>query len=293
MKHSMLGMLLTATVVVCGPARLIAATGTTVSATSKVSAEQPVAPSVSGALVLATPTNRLPISLAIFLRVPPPGFLSPESDAGKAVAKAQDLFRQGQTNSAVDVLTKAVKDSAGENECAIVARKLITLLLYSDRVADAQTAYIASATNEQAAVFNVGLVNGYLTGEKERGGKESPGAAAEWAARLESLPLRGPAADYNLGYHLSALAASGKIDEAIRRVPEVVARTNEVMNAVVLGDVADGMIGESEFQQAERFLRAVEEATAGRTAYTGMVTNLRQTLEGARAKSASRAPPGQ
>jgi hypothetical protein len=168
----------------------------------------------------------------------------------------------------------------------IVARKLIALLLHSDRVADAQAAYIASATNEQAAAFNLAMVNGYLRD------KHRPEAAAEWAARLEALPLRGSAVDYNLGYHLSALAASGRMDEAIRRVPEVVARTNEVLNAFVLENVVEGMIGQSEFQHAERFLHAVEEATAGRTAYTGMVTNLRQKLEGARAKPATQAPPG-
>lgn len=274
MKPAMLGMLVTASVVLCGPAQLIAATGSTASVTLEVPAEQPV---------LTATTN---IALGIFLRVPPPGFLNPESEAGRAVAKAQDLFRQGQTNSAVDVLTKAVKDPACESGRVIVARKLIALLLHSDRVADAQAAYIASATNEQAAAFNLAMVNGYLRDTQR------PEAAAAWAARLEALPLRGTAVDYNLGYHLSALAASGRMDEAIRRVPEVVARTNEVLNAFVLENVVEGMIGQSEFQHAERFLHAVEEATAGRNAYTGMVTNLRQTLEGARAKPASQAPQG-
>lgn len=290
MKHAMrLGMLVTAAVVVGRPAQLVAATGATASVTSEVSAEQPVpTPSASGVPPLAASTNRTPISLAIFLRVPPPGFLSPESDAGKAVAKAQELFRQGQTNAAVDALAKAVKDPASENGRAIVARKLICLLLYADRVADAQAAYIASATDERTAEFNVGLVNGYLMGEKQM-----PEAAAEWAARLEELPLRGCAADYNLGYRLSALAASGKMDEAIRRVPEVVARTNEVLNAVVLGEVVEGMIGQSEFQQAERFLRAVEEAAAGRKAYAGRVKDLRQALEDARATPTTQPPPGQ
>lgn len=282
MKHIMLVM---ASVVICVATVSCVRPGSTASVTSKASGEKSVDPlSTPVATNLAATNNGMPVALDIFFRVPPPGFLNPESVAGEAVAKAQDLFRKGQTNAAVDLLNQAARDPACESGRAIVARKLIALLLYSDRVADAQAAYIACATNVQAAELNLAMVNGYLISEKR------PEAAAEWAARLESLPLREPAACENLGYHLSSLAASGKVEEAIRRVPEVVARTNEVLNAFLLECVVYGMIGESEFQQAERFLSAVENATVGRNAYTGMVTNLRQTLEDARAKSASQAP---
>lgn len=230
-------------------------------------------------------TNPAPASLEIFMRVPPPSLLGPESESGQAVAKAQELLRQGQTNAAVELLQKAVKDPACDTHRPMLIRKCIALLLYCGRVEQAQATYLESAAgDEDAARMSVSLINGYLI----KNGRGE--AAAQWAARLETLPLRGLAAEENLAQHLQALAVSGNIESAIKRLPEIAARTNEVQNINLMGAVETFLIRRCEFDKAERFLVAIEQVAGGRNAYTEMVTSLRMNLESARTHASSPAP---
>ncbi len=229
-------------------------------------------------------TNRVPTALAIFLRTPPPGILKPESEAGRIVVKAQELFQQGQTNAAVDLLDKAVSNPACAADRPVLSRKLITLLLYCGRLADAQAAYVESLTDEKAAAMNISMVHGYLL---EKG---DAAAVVEWAARLEALSLPGPAAEGNLANHLVALTKCDRMDEATTLLQQILSRTNEVKNTRLVGNAAYGLIRRSEFDQTERLLDAIEVAAGGRNAYTGIVTNLRKELKSARAKPATPTP---
>lgn len=243
-------------------------------------------PSAKRAPVVAAPnasTNELPVARMMFLQQPPPGELDPASEAARVLSVAQELLRQGRANEAADVLSAAVKDPACESGRQVLVAKLVALLLASDRVEEAQTVCLEYAADAKAASSDIGMIHRYLV---QKGDMK---AAAEWADRLGALPLSEPAADQNLTYQLGALAASGSLDEAIRRVPGVVARADESRNIRVLGSVASGMIKGGDFENAKRFLAAVEAAAPGKSAYADMVSNMRHLLEqreGMRARTA-------
>lgn len=223
--------------------------------------------------VPAEPDDLASVPTSAFLQVPPASILDPASDAGRLLAEAQELFRQGQVDAAIDTLAAAVKDPAFENGRQVLVGKLVSLLLASARVADAQ-AVCMQYPGDERAVANIGQVNGYLTKIGDMN------AAADWAAQLEALPLSGPAADQNSIFLLSTLAKAGRIDEAIERVPGIVEGPDEARNIRVLNAAAGGMLKSSDLENGARLLAAIEEATGGNNAYAGMVSNLRVLQQG-------------
>lgn len=217
----------------------------------------------------------------------PAGFLPPESAAGGAFAKAQDLFLQGQTNAAVDVLTEAVNNPSNENGRPVLIRKLVALLLSSGRVDDARAACIAYAKDEKSALGAspiappYHLVTQYLIEEKG-----DADAAVAWTEQLAKLPLSGLAASANVADYLSALYAAKRVDEIMQSVPVILAYTNEVWSASLVRSVASDMIAHSDFDSAGRFLSAVEASANGRAAYADTIGSMRKQLESARATPA-------
>lgn len=233
----------------------------------------PVGATVSKPAPVTEPTSQPPTSRSIYLEAIPAGMLNPESAAAAALAKAQELFLQGQTNAAAEVLTAAMADPACQPDRPVVARKLITLLLASGLTADAQAAYIASATDEKSALFNLDILNRTLVVEQN-----NRAAAAEWAARLEALPLTGPAADLNLGNLVSSLWLAGATDEAAARVPVIMERPDEAQNVTVLRKVGGDIIKNADAESAERFLAAIEKSSQGKAAYADLVSSLRKFM---------------
>jgi hypothetical protein len=227
----------------------------------------------------------IPFSTAIFLQAPHPGTLDPESNAARAVAQAQDLFRQGETNAAVEVLKKAVKDPTCETGRPWLVQMLVAALLASGRVEDAEATCIEYATDQNPKLYCGSVVTRYLI--EEKGDAES---ALAWTARLEKLELGGAPAELILRDRLMSLEAAGRIDEIVERVPEIVAYTNEAQNMRIMLSVANDMIARSHFDNAERFLASIEAAAGEGKAYSGMVSGLRKRLESVRAESASPAP---
>jgi hypothetical protein len=234
-------------------------------------------------------TNRKPVSVDTFLM--PAGSLASDSEAGMAFAKAQELFQQGQTNAAVDVLTAAVSSSSAENGRPVLIRKLVALLLSSGRVDDAQAACVAYAKDEKAPLGGgfiappYQLITQYLIEEKG-----DAAAAVAWTEQLATLPLSGLAAGINFQDHLTALCAAGRADAVIQSVPDILAFTNEVWSASLVQKVASDMITSSDFDNAERFLSAVEAAPNGKAAHVSTVESMRKTLRSAREAQPAAAP---
>ncbi len=240
---------------------------------------KPVAESPAEQPSPATPAPKQTPSLTTFLAVPPAGVLDPESKAGKVVAQAQELFKQGQTKEALDLLSEAAKDPDCENGRAIVVGKLVSLLLVSGRVEDAEAVCIQHATGENSAFFTGCSVTRYLIEEKD-----DAVAAVAWTERVAALPLEGFAADLNSADHLTALSAAGRLDEVIQSIPEIVTQANDAQNAKIFGMVAERMIGNSDFDSAEHLLGAIDKAASDKQAYSSMVSTLRNRIERARAK---------
>lgn len=234
-----------------------------------------VAPAASAA------ANRKPVSIDTFLM--PAAGLPADSEAGVAVAKALELYQQGQTNAAVDVLTAAVKGSSFESGRPVLTRKLVALLLASGRLDEAQAACVAFAKDEKAQSGMSPIappyhqITQYLIEEKG-----DAAAAVSWTEQLAALPLSGMAAGVVYRDRLTALCAAGRTDEVIQSVPEILSLTNEVWSASLVQQVASDLIASSDFDNAERFLSAVEASANGRAAYVDTVGSMRQTMQSAR-----------
>lgn len=233
------------------------------------------------------PTNRLPASLSSFLRYPPPERLDPESEAGRTLTRAQELFRQGETNAATDLLKTAVKGPGSETASRELVRSLVALLLGSGRVDEGQAICMEYAVSSDPTLFCGPSVTHYLIEEKG-----DAAAAVAWTEQLAALPLQGFAADMNLADHLTALSAAGRRDEVIQRVPDIVVQTNDVRNARILGIVAERMIRASDFDGADLVLGAIEKDAGSKAAYSGMVTGLRGLMDRERKRTAGQATDG-
>lgn len=244
-------------------------------------AVQPLPPAEGVTPVASAPTNRPPIAVRVFTRV---SALDPKTEAGMAIEQAQALFRQGETNAALKLLSIAVKDPACETGRDEINRKLLALLLASGRVDDAETAALEYAASGQGKMFGGSLLTGYLL---ENGDAE---AAVAWTEQVRKLSLPEEAATQNLKDGLTALAAAGRLDEASQRLPALIARTNETQSANLVADVVDRLIVLSRFDQAEAFLNATDQAAGGKHAYTSMVANMRLKLDGARTRAVNQAP---
>lgn len=234
----------------------------------------------------STPPRSAPFSEMAFLRVPAPSELRPDSEAGKALAKAQELYRQGETNAAGAVLSNAVKDPSCAKGRSMLNRKLVALYLCSGRVEDAQAACVAYVQSGAPELFGGAIVTTYLIEEKR-----DANAAVSWTERLRKLKLSAAAEHQNLYDNLTALSAAGQMDEVVRRLPDILSRTNDVETVEIMGSVAAFMMKRSEFDHAQRFLDAVEKAGGGRNDCAAMVSLQRKRLEGARTQNSRPAMP--
>lgn len=198
--------------------------------------------------------------------------LDPASEAGKVASEARVLFRQGQTNAAMDVLSAAVENPACKSGRPELVRMLASLFLVSDRVSDAQD-LCANYVADDSFGCSAAIVY-YLLKEKN-----DPAAVVAWTERMDALPLSDVARSQNLGANLTALTQAGRLDDVLTRVPEIVSRPNETDSINSLRAVISDMLSRSDFDNAELLVKTIEASAGQKPAYADFVLFVRQMMK--------------
>lgn len=219
--------------------------------------------------------------LADISPVPLARMLRPESAAAKEVVKAQDLFRLGQTDGAIDILAEAIKNPDLNGGRTVFVRTQIAMLLSSGRVDEAKALTIQYATDEHPE-FVGPIITRYLIEEKH-----DPDAAVAWTDQLGKLPLKPHVVTLNFSDRLVALSAADRLNEVIQNVPGIVEEEDGMKICV---GAAMGMIKTSDFDKAESFLAAVEKASGDDPNYESALKFLNGMLESARASKTNAVP---
>lgn len=170
----------------------------------------------------------------------------------KLFTQAQALFQDGNTNAAINVLSKALDNKVYKENRAQIFNGLMNMLLTADRADDAKTRYLeAISQDEKLARAGFGIVYDYYIRRGDRS------ALIKWTKKLIESQLPERLTEQAFIWHMKACYANEQFDQALELVPVCVKKFSAASNRRIFGNLVESIFDNKKYSDAARLLDAI------------------------------------
>ncbi len=188
--------------------------------------------------------------------------------------QARAHFHEGDTDSAVELLTEGLADPQFVDNQPTIFRALIELLLLENRVVDAQTNFIAmlhASPDTAARAFN--MIPSHLKRDKD------PSGYLAWCEQMVNMELPPELEQSAYAYYVDANMQAGNLDRMEQLARESISRFGGTGAVRVLTRPVNDLIDKEEFATIHSALAAL--TATGDSAALDFATGIQITLAAA------------
>jgi len=170
----------------------------------------------------------------------------------KVLAKAEKLYREGDTNAAIEVLSKALESRKYAQQRRWLFDDLLSLLLAVDRADEAKARYMeALGKDDELARGGFDEMYQYYLSLNDSV------QLAEWTKAVVESELPVDLAETAYICHFKAMLATGGYQDIAARVPVCVAKLGGAASARILKPTVAEVINAGKYEDAGQMLKAI------------------------------------